>query len=176
MLAPALLLALALPGPAPLVPAQEMPAQEMPAQELPDLERQVAELRAEMEALKKEEDGAASNAPFDKVSQRRDWGPTAAVSIAALKKYAVQATQHAILDGASLGQISNLVEMLMDSGLLTTDHDGCFNFNARDLNSRLHLGVQLDDVEIALEKTLLEESSFYRSLVDYVKKECPRPE
>jgi cell division control protein 6 len=110
------------------------------------------------------------------VSLGKVWGPTAAVSIATLKKYAVQATQHAMLDDASLGQITNLVEMLMDSGLLTTDHDGCFNFNANDPNSRLHIGVQLDDVEIALEKSLLEESSFYRSLVDYIKRECPRPE
>ena len=110
------------------------------------------------------------------VSLGKVWGPTAAVSIATLKKYACQATQHAMLDEASLGQITNLVEMLMDSGLLTTDHDGCFNFNANDHSSRLHIGVQLDDVEIALEKSLLEESSFYRSLVDYVKRECPRPE
>jgi len=110
------------------------------------------------------------------VSLGKVWGPTAAVSIATLKRYAVQATQHAMLDDASLGQITNLVEMLMDSGLLTTDHDGCFNFNANDPTSRLHIGVQLDDVEIALEKSLLEESSFYRSLVDYIKRECPRPE
>mmetsp|Transcript_34260 Transcript_34260/g.70138 ORF Transcript_34260/g.70138 Transcript_34260/m.70138 type:complete len:824 (-) Transcript_34260:418-2889(-) len=110
------------------------------------------------------------------VSLGKVWGPTAAVSIATLKKYAVQATQHAMLDEASLGQITNLVEMLMDSGLLTTDHDGCFNFNENDHSSRLCIAVQLDDVEIALEKSLLEESSFYRSLVDYVKRECPRPE
>ena len=63
----------------------------------------------------------------------------------------------------------------MDSGLLTADHDG-FYFNANDPSSRLHLGVQLEDVEIALEKTLLGESSFYRGLVDYVKRECPQAE
>jgi len=108
------------------------------------------------------------------VSLGKVWGPTAAVSIAALRRYAAQATQHSMLDGASIGQISNLVEMLMDSGLLTADHDG-FYFNANDPSSRLHLGVQLEDVEIALEKTLLGESSFYRGLVDYVKRECPHP-
>ena len=103
------------------------------------------------------------------VSLGKVWGPTAAVSIATLKRFAVEATQHAILDDASIGQIANLVEMLMDSGLLTTQD--CFNFNANDPNSRLQIGVQLDDVEIALEQSLLVESSFYRSLVDYVKRE-----
>eukprot|EP00975_Prorocentrum_lima_P062563 12886296-Prorocentrum_lima.AAC.1 len=36
------------------------------------------------------------------VSLGKVWGPTAAVSIATLKKYACQATQHAMLDEASL--------------------------------------------------------------------------
>ena len=37
----------------------------------------------------------------------------------------------------------------------------------------LRIGVQLDDVEIALEESLLE-VGFYNALVDYVKRECPR--
>ena len=109
------------------------------------------------------------------VSLGQVWGPTAVISIATLKKYAIEATRYTMLDDASLGQISNLVEMLMDFGLLTTDHDDCISIDVSDHNTRLHLGVQLDDVESALEKTLWEES-FYRSLVDYVKRECPRPE
>ena len=108
------------------------------------------------------------------VSLGQVWGPTAAISIATLKKYALQATQHSMLDGYSVGHISNLVEMLLDSGLLQPTLAGCFYFNANDHSSLLHLGVQLDDVEIALEKTLLEEP-FYRSLVDFVKRECPHP-
>ena len=74
-----------------------------------------------------------------------------------------------MLDDASLGQITNLVEMLMDSGLHTTDHDRRFNFDANDHSSRLLISVQLDDVKIALERSLLVESSFYRSVVDYIK-------
>jgi len=108
------------------------------------------------------------------VSLGKVWGPTAAVSIASLKKYAVQANHHAILDDASLGQMTKLVELLMDSGLLIANHDGCFNFDANDHSSCLCIAVQLDDVEIALEKSLLEESSFYRILVDYVKR-VPSP-
>ena len=108
------------------------------------------------------------------VSLGQVWGPTAAISIATMKKYAVQATQHSMLDGYSVGHISNLVEMLLDSGLLQPTLAGLFYFNANDHSSLLHLGVQLDDVEIALEKTLLEEP-FYRSLVDFVKRECPHP-
>lgn len=106
------------------------------------------------------------------VSLGKVWGPNAAVSIGALKKYAVQATQHSMFEETGLGQIKNLVEMLMDSGLLT----GCVDFDANNPNSRLHIGVQLDDVEIALEKSLLAENGFYNGLVEYVKRECPCPE
>mmetsp|Transcript_26674 Transcript_26674/g.46337 ORF Transcript_26674/g.46337 Transcript_26674/m.46337 type:complete len:83 (-) Transcript_26674:27-275(-) len=76
------------------------------------------------------------------------------------------------MDELGLGHIMNLVEMLVDSGLLLTPNNG--RFNPQDLHAKLEIGVILDDVEIALEQSLLKERGFYRSLVDYVKRECPQ--
>ena len=106
------------------------------------------------------------------VSLRLVWGPMAEISISQLKKYCVEATHHAIMDELGLGHIMNLVEMLVDSGLLVTGNSG--HFNPQDVNAKLKIGVQMDDVEIALEQSLLKEGGFYQSLVDYVKRECPR--
>ena len=105
------------------------------------------------------------------VSLSQVWGPTAKISISTLKKYCVEATHHALMDEVGPGHIASLVEMLVDSGLLVIDIS--HNFNPNDANSKLKIGVQLDDVEIALEESLLKEGGFYRSLVDYVKRECP---
>jgi cell division control protein 6 len=107
------------------------------------------------------------------VSLGQVWGPTAKISISTLKKYCVEATKHAVMDELGPGHVMNLVEMLMDSGLLVVDDN--HHFNPNDANSKLKIGVQLEDVEIALEESLLKEGGFYRSLVDYVKRECPRP-
>ena len=38
------------------------------------------------------------------------------------------------------------------------------------MNSKISIRVQLDDVEVALEKSLLK-GGFYKSLVDYIKRE-----
>ena len=106
------------------------------------------------------------------VSLSQVWGPTAEINISTLKKYCVEATHHAIMDELGLGHIMNLAEMLIDAGLLVTGNSG--GFNPQDPNAKLKIGVQLDDVEIALEETLLKEGGFYASLVAYVKRECPR--
>lgn len=104
------------------------------------------------------------------VSLSQVWGPTAEISISILKKYCVEATHHSIMDELGLGHVMSLVEMLIDSGLLVTGNSG--QFNPHDPNAKLKIGVQLDDVEIALEESLLKEGGFYKSLVDYVKREC----
>ena len=92
------------------------------------------------------------------------WGPTAEVTVAQLRKYCKEATHHAMMDGLNYGQIADLVQMLVDAGLLLTDG----RFNRHDVNFKLRIGVQLDDVEIAMEKSLLE-VGFYKALVDYVR-------
>ncbi|KAL7525297.1 hypothetical protein ACHAXR_000941, partial [Thalassiosira sp. AJA248-18] len=104
------------------------------------------------------------------VSLSHVWGPTAEISVSTLKHYCVEATHHAVMDELGVGHVMSLVEMLIDSGLLITGSNR--HFNPQDINAKLKIGVQLDDVEIALEESLLKEGGFYRSLVDYVKREC----
>merc|ERR1712032_1476017 len=87
------------------------------------------------------------------ISLAQVWGPTAEISISQLKKYCIEASHHAIMDELGVGHIMNLVDMLVDSGLLITGNNG--HFDPHDLNSKLKIGVQLDDVEIALEESLL---------------------
>ena len=106
------------------------------------------------------------------VSLSHVWGPLAEITISQLKKYCAEASHHAVMDELGMGHIMNLVDMLVDSGLLLTGNSG--HFNPHDMNAKLKIGVQLDDVEIALEESLLTEGSFYRSLVEYVKRECQR--
>ena len=106
------------------------------------------------------------------VSLSQVWGPTAEISMSTLKNYCIQATHHSIMDELGVGQIMNLCVMLIDSGLLLTGNSG--NFDPHNASSKLKIGVQLDDVEIALEQSLLKEGGFYQGLVNYVKRECPR--
>lgn len=108
------------------------------------------------------------------VSLCQVWGPTAEISVSILKKYCVEANHHEILDELATGHILDLVEMLMDRRLLVAGNSG--QFKPQDVNSKLMIGVQLDDVEIALEQSLLGEGGFYKSLVDYVKRECIQAE
>merc|ERR1719356_92721 len=104
------------------------------------------------------------------VSLSKVWGPGAEIGINTLKKYCVEATQHTIMDEVSIGHVSNLVEMLTDAGVLIASN--CVRFSQHDASAKLKLGVQFDDVEIALEQSLLNEG-FYRSLYDYVRREFP---
>ena len=106
------------------------------------------------------------------ISLSQVWGPTAEISISTLKKYCAEATQHSIMDELGIGHVMSLVEMLVDSGLLLTSNSGMLT--PYDSNPKLKIGVQLDDVEIALEESLFK-TGFYLSLVNYVKCNCPRP-
>lgn len=108
------------------------------------------------------------------VSLSQVWGPTAEISIPLLKRFSAEATHHSIMDDLSVGNVAKLVEMLADAGLLVTGNNG--KFDADDDNAKLRIGVQLDDVECALEESLLKDGGFYRSLFDFVKRKCPTPE
>jgi hypothetical protein len=103
------------------------------------------------------------------VSLDQVWGPEAKISMGTLKKYCTEATHYQVLDEYSLGNIHDLVEILMEKQLLVSGNRG--QFNARNTNAKVKVKVQLDDVEIALEKSLLNGEGFYKSLVDYVRRE-----
>ena len=102
-------------------------------------------------------------------------GPTAAISVPDLRTCCRKATHHAIMDELGPGDIKCLVETLADTGLLLHDiHCGSFHFNPYDIHAKLKVGIQLDDVEIALEETLLTEGSFYQGVANYVKTRMSR--
>ena len=105
------------------------------------------------------------------VSLSQVWGPTAKISIPTLKYFCAEATRHSVVDDLSYGHVKNLVEMLADSGLLLIPNIS--SLDADDDNAKIRLGVQLEDVECALEESLLKEGGFYRGLVDYVRREYP---
>ncbi|EJK70792.1 hypothetical protein THAOC_07822 [Thalassiosira oceanica] len=99
------------------------------------------------------------------VSLSKAWGEGAVIGISTLKKYCVEATYHSIMDEFSIGHVQNLIEMLTDAGLLVAASSGQY--------AKFRLGVQMDDVEIALEQSLLSQEGFYRSLYNFVRKEYP---
>lgn len=103
------------------------------------------------------------------VSLSQVWGPKVEIGVSTLKMYCFEASQHSVMDNLCSGQVMNLVEMLIDAGLLLSS-----GFNKHHSNPKLRVGVQLDDVEIALEESLLQEG-FYKALVDYVRCEHPHP-
>ena len=76
-----------------------------------------------------------------------------------------------MLDACSLGQFSALIGMLTDAGLLIAT--SCDNFSRLNVGARLKLGVLADDVEVSLEKVLLQDA-FYSSLYNYVREHDPR--
>ena len=96
----------------------------------------------------------------------------AVIGILTLKKYVVEATHHSMLDEVAIGHVQNLVEMLTDAGLLIAASSGQYS-QYQHYSPRVKLGVQLDDVEIALEQSLLSEEGFYRSLYQFVEKKYP---
>ena len=83
------------------------------------------------------------------VSLAQVWGLATEISISQLKNYCVGASDE--LGGVR--HIMSLIGMLVDSGLLITGNSG--HFDPYDLNSKFKLGVQLDDVAVALEENVL---------------------
>ncbi len=84
------------------------------------------------------------------------------ISMNKLRCYCAEATKHGILEALTNDQTVDTISTLKDAGLIIIG-----NNDGEPENWRLQLGVQLEDVEIALEKTLFQES-FYRQLKSYV--------
>lgn len=107
------------------------------------------------------------------VSLSQVWGPMSEIKISTLNKYCSEAIQHKILDDYGIAFVADSAGTLVDSGIfLIGDDDDQFDKN--DDNAKVRVGVQLDDVEIALKQSILDEKGFYHCLVDYVKRECPK--
>ena len=89
-----------------------------------------------------------------------------------LKKYCAEASRHGLMERLNIDHLFDIVQMLSDSGLLLSGDGNDLRYSAYQMDVHeipLMLGVQLDDVECALEKTLMNEP-FYKNMVSYVKK------
>ena len=89
-----------------------------------------------------------------------------------LKKYCAEASRHGLMERLNIDHLFDIVQMLSDSGLLLSGDGNDLRYAAYQMDVHeipLMLGVQLDDVECALEKTLMNEP-FYKNMVSYVKK------
>ena len=93
-----------------------------------------------------------------------------------LKKYCAEASRHGLMERLNIDHLFDNVQILSDSGLFLSGDGGDLRYAAYQMDVHeipLMLGVQLDDVECALERTLLNEP-FYKGMVNYVKKHQPK--
>ena len=84
------------------------------------------------------------------------------ISMNKLRCYCAEATKHGILEALTNDQTVDTISTLKDAGLIIIGENG-----GEPENWHLQLGVQLEDVEIALEKTLYQET-FYQKLKSFV--------
>ena len=98
-------------------------------------------------------------------------GTDCVMSMAKLKRYCAAATRNGMLDSLSLEHFIEVIDLLIDSGLLLVGGDDRFVDQAGE--RLLRLGVQFDDVECALETTLLQQE-FFQNMVKHMKEELAR--
>ena len=84
-----------------------------------------------------------------------------------LKLFCGEATVHGLIESWSQEQFKEVVEQLADAGLIIYEEsDEVIDYSG---DQCVRVGAQLEDVELAMDHTLLHEA-FYRNLVEYVKK------
>jgi Cdc6-like AAA superfamily ATPase len=90
-----------------------------------------------------------------------------------LREFCNEATDNNILDTLSIDQFKNIIDDLCDAGLLLRgENDDDEMPNERDATFEsmpIRIGVQLDEVECAMEEVLLQ-NDFYKRMVDFVRK------
>ena len=92
--------------------------------------------------------------------------------IGQLRQFCNEATCQNILDELSIDQFKNIIDDLCDAGLLLRDETDDDMPIERDENNietmSIRIGVQLDEVECAMEE-VVSQNSFYKRMVDFVK-------
>ena len=94
------------------------------------------------------------------------------IQLGTLKRYCTEAFRHGLIEHLSIDHFYDLVQQLCDAGLLLTGGNNFvedLRLHGEPYNIRISLGVQIDDVEIALNSTLMSQE-FYRGMVQHVKK------
>jgi len=94
-------------------------------------------------------------------------------TLGSLKKYVTEATRHGLIESLSTDLIYDLVGQLTDAGLLLTGDNNPGEEMSRRVYANpydvpLQLGVQLDEVEFAIETTL-NQHAFYSKMMEYVR-------
>ena len=95
------------------------------------------------------------------------------ISLSDLKRYCIEATNRGIIDDEMQSEsFKGMVEQLEDAGLFCTG--GVDEFTSRDqdcefMDKSIRLGVQLEDVECAIEKSLLQ-NPIYQNIVGNIRK------
>ena len=88
------------------------------------------------------------------------------ISVNTLQEYCAENYEH--FEGWSTQQFKDAIEMLEDGGMINkVDRDTDGNVGG---NWYFKLGVQLEDVNAAVEKSLLQEGTIYKRMFEYVKK------
>lgn len=97
-------------------------------------------------------------------------GPNAEISLGYLRNLCQQATKYDLFEDMDSGSICSLCEQLCDTGLLRVANND--SFDSSDTTTKLRIDVQLDDVECALEESLLNgtHGEFYSRLMEFVQK------
>ena len=95
------------------------------------------------------------------------------IRLSDLKQYCIEATNRGIIDEEMQSEsFLSMVEQLEDAGLFCTG--GVDEFTSRDqycdyMEKTIRVGAQLEDVECAIEKSLLQ-NPIYQNIVDNVRK------
>ena len=93
-------------------------------------------------------------------------GANNVISQGELKRYSAAATRNGVIESLSNEHFSEILDLLITQGLLLNFGE---SWNVDDAHTRqLRLGVQLDDVECALQETLLDQP-FYKAMVEKLK-------
>ena len=94
------------------------------------------------------------------------------MTVRMLKKYCTIATSGNFLDELSQDQFIDNLRLLEDQGLLKFENDAVSNrFGYEDFGEmRIRVGVQIQDVECAIGKTMLQEGTFYQNVVNDARK------
>jgi len=106
------------------------------------------------------------------------------LTLGTLKRYCAEASNHNLMDDElNMETFASIIQQLTDSGLLlmggisgggTNDATEISQIAHSDVYfTKVQLGVQLQDVESAIEKTLLDQD-FYQGMIEYVRKADPQ--
>ncbi len=93
------------------------------------------------------------------------------IPLSVLKRFCYEAVSKGIMDDLSSESFQGFVQQLEDSGLFCTgqiDELSCSNQYVFFNDRTIRIGAQLEDVECAVEETLLQ-NSFYRGIVEKIK-------